>query len=84
MDEKMADEKIEIPQSHQDFCKAVGKLAREHNLERFGGSFRPGFGDPWGETIEFSWEQGRHGEDSDQIKIWSTKRVNTRIGPVRS
>lgn len=75
--------KIDIPQSHQDFCKAVCKLAREHKLQNFSGSLRPGYDDPtgWDAQIEFAWEQGRHGDDSDKLFISSTKRVWTRLGP---
>lgn len=80
----MADEqKIDIPQPHQEFCKAIAKLARGHGLDRFSGSFTPGFKDAtnWQDQIEFTWEQGRHGEDSDRIFMSSVKRVWTRLGP---
>lgn len=80
----MTDEtKIDIPERHQAFCKAVAALAREHKLDKFSGMFTPGFkdADRWQDQIEFSWEQGRHGEDSDKIFMSSTKRVWTRLGP---
>jgi hypothetical protein len=75
--------KIDIPDVHQEFCKAVAKLAREHGLDKFSGTFEPGFKDPsdWQDRIEFSWEQGRHGEDSDRLFMSSTKRVWTHLGP---
>jgi hypothetical protein len=75
--------KIDIPERHQEFCRKVARLAREHGLNKFGAAFTPGFKDPdhWQDQIEFSWEQGRHGEDSDKLRIASTKRVWTRLGP---
>lgn len=75
--------KIDIPTPHQEFCKVVAKLARDHGLSRFSGMFMPGYKDQsnWQDQIEFSWEEGRHGEDADRIFISSTKRVWTRIGP---
>lgn len=75
--------KIDIPLRHQEFCKAVAKLALEHGLDKFHGSFTPGFkdSDDWQDQIEFTWDQGRHGEDADRIFMSSTKRVWTRLGP---
>lgn len=82
----MHENKIDIPARHQEFCKAVARLAREHGLDEFSGSFKPGWKDPdnWQDQISFCWEQGRHGEDSDRIHMSSTKRIWTRIGPPKT
>lgn len=79
----MGDEplKIGIPDKHQEFCKEVARLCRKHGLTKFHGQFRPTWQDPWDADIHFSWEQGRHGEDSDRIFIHSEVRVHTRLGP---
>lgn len=68
-----------IPEKHQEFCKAVARLCREHGLRSFGGQFTPGFGDPWRSQIVFSWAQGRHGEDAGRISITSTLDVRASI-----
>ena len=71
---------VEIPERHQAFCKAVAKLAREHGLKSFSGSYRPGYGDAWRGDISFAWEDGRHGDAADRITIHSQFHVNTKIG----
>ena len=71
--------KVDIPERHQAFCKAVARLAREHNMTNLTGRYRPGYDDNWRADIAFSWEAGRHGEDSDQIKISSELFVSTKI-----
>ena len=73
--------KIEIPVHHQEFCKAIARVAREHGMENFSGSYRPKFRDAWHDQINFSWEQGRHGEDSDRLHITSSMHVHTTLGP---
>lgn len=70
-----------IPEKHQEFCKAVARLCRKHGLNRFGGSYTPDFTDDWRDQIQFVWEQGRHGEDSDKLRITSTVTVLTKLGP---
>ena len=77
----MMSEKVTIPERHQEFCKAVARLCREHSMESVTITYRPGFGDEWDGDISAMWEQGRHGEDSDRIYISSNVRVHTRLGP---
>lgn len=78
----MSDEaKIDIPEKHQEFCRALARVARAHKMKNLSGSYRTAFGDPWQHDIQFSWEQGRHGEDSDKLFINSNVRVYTRLGP---
>lgn len=72
-------DKIGIPERHQEFCRAVAKLCREFDLTKFGGSYTPGFGDAWRQTIQFSWDQGRHGAASNDLRIWSQLDVQTHI-----
>jgi hypothetical protein len=74
----MADE-ITIPKNHQDFCKAVARLCREHKLTNFSGTYRPGFDDPWRYTITFAWDEGRHGVAANRIYITSQADVRTKI-----
>jgi hypothetical protein len=74
--------KIEIPDHHQEFCKALARVAREYGVDNFSASYRPGWKDPWRETINLSWEQGRHGAAADKIHIHSDMRINTKIDPV--
>lgn len=77
-------DKISIPDRHQEFCKAVARLCREHGLTKFHGTYSPPFDDKWDGGIEMSWEDGRHGEDSDKLFISSHVRVWTRLGPHKS
>lgn len=74
----MAD-KIDIPDRHQEFCRAVAKLCREYDLTSFGGSYTPNYQDQWRGRIQFQWDQGRHGADSNNLKIWSQLDVHTHI-----
>lgn len=72
--------KINIPERHQEFCKAVARLCREHGLIKANMSYSPAFEDDWDGEIQMSWEDGRHGEDSDKLFLSSTLRVWTRLG----
>jgi hypothetical protein len=74
-------EKISIPDNHQEFCKAIARVCREHDMHKCALTYSPTFRDAWDGDIAMVWEQGRHGEDSDKIFISSTVRVWTRIGP---
>ena len=73
-------DRISIPERHQEFCRALARVAREHGVNKFSGSFVPEWKDDWSGDINFSWEQGRHGEDSDKLFIASTLRVFTKLG----
>ena len=75
------DQKVQIPERHQEFCRAVARIAREYEMQSFSGSYRPGYGDAWQGEIKFAWEQGRHGEDSDRLGITSSLYVHTKLGP---
>lgn len=74
-------DEISIPDKHVDFCRALARVAREFGVDSFSGNFTPGFKDPWHRRISFSWDQGRHGEDSDRLYITSEVQVHTRLGP---
>lgn len=70
-----------IPEKYVEFCRALARVAREHNMDSLHGNFRPEFGDNWNEDINFTWKQGRHGEDSDELFVQSNVRVYTKLGP---
>ena len=70
--------KIEIPEELQQICRDMAKVAQTHGLCEFSGKFRPK--GRWGGDISFSWKDGRHEEDSDQIDITSSFFVHTRVG----
>ena len=60
--EEDMDDGLTIPANHQEFCKAVARLCREHGLTQFNGSFRPGFKDPWRGEVSLACEHSRCGE----------------------
>jgi hypothetical protein len=70
-----------IPASHLDFCREVGRLAKEHRLNRVTITFQPGFRDEWRDQISATWESGRHEEEVGIIHVESTVRVHTSISP---
>lgn len=74
--------KIDIPERHKEFCKAVARLARDHGLYKFSGTFRPGYKDGWQGDISFGWESGRHEEDAGKISIQSQFYVHSHIDTV--
>lgn len=74
----------DIPQRYIDFCKAVGRLAREHKLRNLTMQFNPGFDDIWREQIEMSWASGRHYADAGKVSITSTRRLNTTVDTIGS
>lgn len=73
----MEEQKIDIPDYIQDICRDFAKVAQKHKLLQFGGKFSQ-LGS-WGGDISFSWEKGRHGEDSDQLQITSNFFVHTKV-----
>lgn len=68
-----------IPEKFQTFCKEVGKLARLNNLSSLDGHIHPSWEDKWRETIHFTWQEGRHGAESDKIHMESTRRIQLNI-----
>lgn len=68
-----------IPENHIEFCREVAKLCRKYGLNSFGGTYSPGYGDPWRGNIGFRWESGRHEADTGKVAIWSELRVNANI-----
>jgi hypothetical protein len=73
--------KTSIPDNHVEFCRDIARLCRKHGVQKFHGSYRPNFDDPWDGEIIMAWEQGRHGEDSDRLYVNSRVDVYTRLGP---
>lgn len=74
----MGDES-DIPERYIDFCRAVGRLAKEYKLHDLTAGFNPGFNDPWRERIEMSWASGRHYADINKVSITSTRHLNTTV-----
>jgi hypothetical protein len=68
-----------IPERHQEFCKAVARLCAEYDLRDFRAQYNPGHGDEWGAQIEFSWADGRHHADRYRVSITSTLRVRAEV-----
>ena len=60
-----------IPQDVLDFAKELGELCAKHDLYGFQGRFNPGFQSKWNNTIQFSWDSGRHGATESKIKLSS-------------
>ncbi len=79
----LEDRSMEIPQKYQDFCRAVGRLAREHGLSDFYGKFSPPtLATDWHNIIEFTWTQGRHGVDAANISITSQVWLSSKIDEI--
>lgn len=72
-------EKISIPEHHVEFCRAIAAVCKTFGVDNVGMTFRPGWKDPWSDTISMSWEQGRHGADAEKLHISSSVHVYTRI-----
>ena len=75
----------QIPEQYIELCKEIGTLAKKHGLQRISGKFDDSsfYGskskEPWSGEIQFSWEQGRHGADSDKINLQAHVRLTTNI-----
>ncbi len=70
-------EKIDIPEELIQVCRDMAKVARQHGLTECSGKFKPAGG--WNGEVGFSWEAGRHGEDGDQIKVYSNFFLHTKV-----
>ncbi len=71
---------VTIPEEIQDVCRAIIKVAQQQGLRKFSGTFRPDY-EKWSADVQFTWEQGRHGEDFNQLKITSTFWIHTEVKP---
>ncbi len=71
--------KVDIPENLQNICREIAKIARTHDLNSISGKFQPPYDGSWTGEISFGWEQGRHGEDSGEIRISSQFFVHTKI-----
>lgn len=63
---------ISIPQTMQTFARELAALARKHGIRAISGEFKPPFDTAWSVPIAFSWQQGRHSEDSYQVVLTSS------------
>lgn len=72
----MNNEKITIPEDVQQVCRDFAKVAIKHGLYKMSGNFSPS---GWGADVSFSWNSGRHNEDSDRLSINSTIYVHTNV-----
>lgn len=73
-----------IPEKHVEFAKAVARLAKEMGIQNMNVTYRPSyFRDDWKGDISIYWEQGRHGEDADKVRVSSTEtvHVSTTVKP---
>lgn len=75
--------KIDVPESIVDICREFAAIARKHELKDFSASFNPPFNHEWGGKVSFSWEDGRHGEGSNNLCIVSEYRIHTKVNPVK-
>jgi hypothetical protein len=68
----------EIPPAVQQFARELAALARKHGMRHVQGWFQPGFDHGWSPRVEFDWMDGRHGEDSDKVRLSSTHQITVR------
>lgn len=82
----MSENEITIPEELQQVCRDISDVARKHGLLKLSCNFDPSnMHHNWRGQISFSWEQGRHGEDANQLKITSQFYVHTQINlPVKN
>lgn len=78
----MENTEMPFPESIKDFAKELGELCRKHQLDKFTGTYRPGFFSDdthgWG-LFQFVFEDGRHGESSGKIQLLSERRLNIKL-----
>jgi hypothetical protein len=70
---------ITIPENIQNICREFAKVAQQYGLNKFSGKFTPDDNLGWGGDVSFSWQQGRHGDDHDEIQIHSEYYVHTKV-----
>ena len=70
----------EIPDRYVEFCKEVGRLAREMDVSRCQVQITPGVFDEWRGEVVCNWSQGRHGADRDNLTVTSSRLIHVNIG----
>lgn len=72
-------DKMEIPEKYQEFCREVAKLAIKYQVEKAYVRLQPAYDDGWKGEITAHWEMGRHGDTAHRIYITSEIRVHTDL-----
>lgn len=62
-----------IPERYIQFAREVARLAMKYQLRSFDLNIHPGYEDyaEWRDMICIGWKQGRHGEDSNDLRLSS-------------
>lgn len=68
-----------IPEKDIQFAKDLAELCRNHKLLYFNGDYFPSVESNWHHRIVFAWKNGRHGAESDTIKLHSEEDVTVII-----
>lgn len=62
-----------VPDRYIELARKIAKLCQDAKLNSASGDLNPGYHDrEWRRRISWSWDQGRHFEDSGQMKIHVT------------
>jgi len=76
---KAMNEKIEIPEKFQKFCREVATLAAKMQVNKAEIRIWPHRSDEWDGEVIANWSMGRHGDEAHRIVISSTVRVHTDL-----
>jgi hypothetical protein len=70
----------EIPDRFVDFCKEVGRLAREMDVTNCDVKITPAWNDEWRGEVTCHWTRGRHGADRDKLTVTTSRRIYVDLG----
>ena len=69
----------EIPDRFVDFCKEVGRLAREMDVTNCDVKITPSWDDEWSGEVTCHWTRGRHGADRNKLTVTSSRRISVNL-----
>ena len=67
---------MSLPKEVEEFCKAVGRLAQEHEIADFDLSIK--HHDHWG-RVKAHWEKGSHNSQSNKMHIVTEEHTHTTL-----
>lgn len=72
-----------IPEDFINYARECAELAKKYDFIHISISIRPSHRHTWRDQVMVCWQQGRHGEDSNDITVSSTVQVHEKISAVK-
>ena len=70
----------EIPEKYIEVARKIIAACRDAGCRKASGTIEPGWRDPdWTTPIQWTWEQGRHGDANKELRLFATVQTNVEL-----